>query len=395
MNKNILDKDVQNYINQNLNSDVNKIALSKSSFANVSVAELANQITAKKKSEKKLPTWFNQQNIYFPFSLSIEQTSSEITAKYKSNLAKGETLIDITGGFGVDTYYFSKTLKEITHCEINTDLSAISAYNGELLKENNVNFINFDGLEYLKTTDKKFDTIYVDPARRAEKGKVFMLKDCNPDVVSNLDFLLSKSERIIIKTAPLLDIKAGLSELKNVSEIHIVSVKNECKEILWIIDREKTIELKIFAITLNGIQKQFSFIPSEENSNNITYTNEIHANTYLYEPDVALLKSGAFNLIANHYKLSKLHPQSQLYTSTNINDNFPGRIFQIREVLSTADLKKLKDLKGNIIVRNYPAKAEDLVKKYKIKPSNDDFLIFSKIATGENLIFKATIKQYY
>ncbi|RZL14334.1 MAG: hypothetical protein EOO96_30875, partial [Pedobacter sp.] len=294
MNKNILDDATQKYIDANLNADVNKIVLAKSSFEKVSSVELAQQISAKKKVQKKLPTWYNTPKIYYPAPLSIEQTSSEVTAKYKSKLAKGNILIDITGGFGVDVYYFAQEIKKVTHVEYNKDLSQIAEYNASILNVKNISFYAGDGIEYLKTTSKSFDTIYVDPARRADSGKVFMLKDCTPDVVSNLDLLLSKSSRIIIKTAPLLDISAGLSELRNVSEIHIVSVKNECKELLWVIDSNTSEEIKLQAVTINDTEKTFSFLQHESNIS-ATFIESVSPLDYLYEPDAALLKSGAFN----------------------------------------------------------------------------------------------------
>jgi len=395
MNDKLLAKSIQEYINANLNADVNQIALAKSPFEGVAAAELATQITAKKKSEKKLPTWFNTENIYYPPVLSIEQTSSEITANYKSKLVKGDTLIDITGGFGIDAYYFSKKVKTVTHCEINSELSEIAKQNAQALKASNITFKAEDGIAYIEATNIIFDTIYVDPARRAEKGKVFMLKDCTPDIVSNLDTLLAKSKRIIVKTAPLLDISAGLKELKQVCEVHIVSVKNECKELLWIIDKGFDHDTKVVAVTLNGeLEKNFSFYKSSIQES-VQFTEGLTVGAYLYEPDAALLKSGAFNLIGTSYNLFKLHPQTQLFMSALINKDFAGRIFKIEEVLTTGTLKKQENLKGNVIVRNYPAKPEDLVKKYKIKADQDQFLIFTKIDNGENVIIKASIIQYY
>ncbi len=395
MNNKLLAIAVQDYINANINADVNQIALAKSPFEGITSAELATQITAKKKSERKLPTWFHTENIYYPPVLSIEQTSSEITAKYKSKLAKGDTLIDITGGFGIDTYNFAKKVKEVIHCEINPELSAIAQYNARALNAKNIEFKAEDGIAYIQNTATTFNTIYVDPARRAEKGKVFMLKDCTPDIVGNLDALLKKSSRIIVKTAPLLDISAGLAELKQVSEIHIVSVKNECKELLWVIDKGFDKDTKIIAVTLNNeVEKDFSFYRSVANGT-VQFAESLSINNYLYEPDAALLKSGAFNLIGSTYGISKLHPQTQLFTATIIKTDFPGRIFKIEAILSTAELKKETNLKGNVIVRNYPAKPEDLVKKYKIKSDQEQFLIFTKIANGENVILKASIIQYY
>jgi len=392
MNENILNNQVQLYITEHINADVNKIALSKSLFKNVSSAELAGQVAAKKKSIHKLPKWFNHEKIYYPVLLSIEQCSSETTAVYKANLAVGNSLIDLTAGFGVDSYFFSKEVNEVYSCEINPELSEITAHNAKILGANNINFIAEDGIEFLKKSKLKFETIYIDPARRNHSNKVFKLKDCTPDVTEHLALFLGRAQRIIIKTAPLLDISAGLSELQNVSEIHIVSVKNECKELLWVIDNDFTGETKIVCVTLNTSTKTFSFPISD-----LRLTTEI-ADTapigYIYEPDVALLKSGAFNLIAERFGLKKLHSQSQLYFSEKIKSEFLGRIFEIKSLLNLNELKKERNLKGNVIVRNFPEKAENLVKKYKISSSNDDFILFTQTNVGY-LVIKAKIIQHY
>ncbi len=392
MNKQILNKEVQTYISEHLNADVDKIALSKSPFIGVSAAELANQIAAKKKSEKKLPKWFKTPNIYYPSTLSIEQTSSEETAKYKQHLLKGERFVDLTAGFGVDSFYFAKRAKEVYSCEINVDLSNVSAHNTKVLGANNIKCLAGDGLTFLEQSNECFDTIYIDPARRSTSGKVFKLAECTPNVVTHLDLLLNKASRIIIKTSPLLDIQAGLSELKNVSEIHILSVKNECKELLWVLDKDFIGEPTIFCVTINQQTKIFSFPIAVVKSK--TVIGQQLPTGYLYEPDTSLMKSGAFDYIAEKFFLEKLDVQSHLYFSNKINAEFPGRIFEIKEILAPNEFKKSQGLKANVIVRNYPEKAENLVKKYKIAPSKKDFLIFTKYYSGL-LIVKAEIIQYY
>jgi len=392
MNKYILADEVQSYINMHINVDVNQIALAKPVFKNISSAELAGQIAAKKKSINKLPTWSKTPKIYYPVLLSIEQCSSEATAAYKANLAVGDRLVDLTAGFGVDSYFFAKKITQVYSCEINTDLATLNAYNAKTLGAANINVLAEDGIEFLRNTNLAFDTIYIDPARRSNSGKFFKLKDCTPDVTTHLDLFLTKAKRIIIKTAPLLDITAGLSELTNVSEIHIVSIKNECKELLWVVDRDYQEEAKITCLTLNNITKTFSFpISGLKTSSKIAVTKP---SGYLYEPDVALLKSGAFNLIANRFSLQKLHQQSQLYFNESINPDFLGRIFEIKSVITLNELKKEKELTGNVIVRNFPEKAENLVKKYRIKASHDDFIIFTATAQG-NVVIKAKIVQHY
>lgn len=392
MNPLILQPSVQDYISKNQQADVSKIALAKPIFEEISAAELAGQISAKKKSKTKLPTWYKQENIYYPVLLSIEQCSSEQTAAYKANLAKGERLIDLTAGFGVDSFFFAKKCKSVFSCEINRELATISAHNAKTLNAENITVLAQDGIEFLKNAELNFDTIYVDPARRSESAKVFKLKDCTPDVTSHIDEWLQKSNRIIIKTAPLLDISAGLAELKNVSEIHIVSVKNECKEILWVIDRKVTTETEIVCATINQTTKKLSFPISLLQSS--TRISKSIPKGYLYEPDVALLKSGAFNYIAEKFDLQKLHQHSQLYFSDVFKADFLGRIFEIENACSVTELKKMNALSGNVIVRNFPEKAENLVKKYKIKPHNTKFIIFTKMNDG-NLVLFANIKQHY
>lgn len=392
MNKNILNEEVQKYISEHINADVNKIALAKPLFKDISSTELVGQIAAKKKSSFKLPTWFNTDKIYYPALLSIEQCSSEPTAAYKAELAIGNTLLDLTSGFGVDSFFFAQKIDKVYSCEINEELATISAHNAKTLNANNVTVLATDGIDFLKQTSDRFDTIYIDPARRNQSNKVFKLKDCTPDVTEHLNNFLLKAKRIIIKTAPLLDIRAGLSELKNVSEIHILSVKNECKELLWVIDQDFSGKTDIICSSLNAQNKTFSFpIDALKAQTNIA---DDQTYQYIYEPDVSLLKSGAFNLIANRYDLTKLHQQSHLYYSNELKPDFLGRIFRIDAQLSLNELKKEKHLKGNVIVRNFPEKAENLVKKYRITSTDHDFILFTQTNSGY-LAIKATILQYY
>jgi 16S rRNA G966 N2-methylase RsmD len=391
LNKAVLNKEVQDYINCHLQADVHQLAMAKSPFAEVSSRELATQISAKRKSEKKLPTWYATPFIYYPEPLSIEQSSSEKTAAYKASLLAKGSVLDLTGGFGVDSYYFSKRAERVVHCEINTGLSEIVFNNLKALKTPNIECIAGDGLAYLKSIPDYFGSIYIDPARRSHSGKVFLLQDCTPNVIEHLDLLLNRATRVILKAAPLLDISAALKELSHVAQIHIVSAKNECKELLFILEKDAKGPVKITSTALNDSVKQFSF--SKEDPIEIHFPSAVA--TYLYEPDVALLKSGGFYQIALQYDLLKLEEQTQLYTSEEYKPEFPGRIFKVEELLQAADLKKNKNLSGNVIVRNYPAKAEELVKKYKIKSSDEDFLLFTKTKYTGLQIIRAKILQHY
>ena len=382
MNLAILHPKVQQFIAENLKTDITKLILKGSPFGDISVQELANQIVAKQKSEHKLHSWFSTENIYFPPKISIEQTSSEITAAYKSNLIKGDSIIDITGGFGVDCFYFSKHFKEVTHCEINEELSTIVKHNYQQLKTKNISSISGDGLEFLRTSNQKFDCIYIDPSRRNDlKGKVFLLKDCLPNVPENIDFLFSKTNQILIKNSPILDISSTINELKFVKEIHIVALNNEVKELLFHLEKDYKDSIKIKTINIGKkVNQIFNFDYSEEV--NSDYSEPLN---YLYEPNSAILKSGGFQQIAHQLNVFKLHKHSHLYTSNQLID-FPGRTFKIEKTTPYHKKKLislLKDKKANITIRNFPKTVAQIRKETKIKDGGETFLFFTTIKNNE------------
>ena len=245
----LLAEEVQKFIVENTDADLVKLALQKNPFPQLDWPKILNQIAARKKATLKLPTWFSHPNIIYPTKISVEQTSSEITAKYKASLVNASSLIDLTGGFGVDTYYFTKNINLVTHCEINPELSAIVAHNFDVLNVENCLFEIGDSTKILRDNAKQFEWIYVDPSRRNDsKGKVFLLSDCAPDVPELLNLYFEHSNKIMIKTAPLLDISAGISELTNVTNIHIVAVENDVKELLWILEKNVSSEVKITSL---------------------------------------------------------------------------------------------------------------------------------------------------
>lgn len=376
MNYNILNDETQQFIDDNLKSDITKLILKGSPFEGISVQELANQIIAKQKSEKKLPTWFSAKNIYFPAKISIEQTSSEITAEYKSKLISGDSIIDITGGFGVDCFYFSKQFKEVVHCEINSELSTIVKHNYQQLKVENITTFSGDGISFLKTIRTNFDCIYIDPSRRNDiKGKVFLLKDCLPNVPENINFLFSKTKQILIKNSPILDISSAINELKFVKEIHIIALNNEVKEVLFLLEKDyqKDIQIKTINLKKDGSQT-FNFSLKEDVTSE--YSEPL---TYLYEPNAAILKSGGFHQISKKLEVYKLHQHSHLYTSKNLID-FPGRVFKIENIISY-DKKKLAKLvpnkKANITARNFHKSVAQVRKETKIKDGGNIFIFLT------------------
>nr|WP_321235080.1 class I SAM-dependent methyltransferase [uncultured Psychroserpens sp.] len=377
MNIEILNTEIQDFIKANLSTDISKILLKGTPFKTVSTSEIVEQIEAKAKCKKKLPTWFSTKHIYYPNKLNIEQTSSEITAAYKSSLLSGKSIIDLTGGFGVDSYYFSKVFERVTHCELNTELSAIVAHNTNQLDVSAIETIPANGIEYLLASKKTYDWIYIDPSRRHDsKGKVFFLKDCLPDVPSHLETLFKHSNHIAIKTSPLLDLSVGIAELKHVKDIHIIAVKNEVKELIWIIENGFDSEITIKTVNIIADTKDvFSFSLNEESKAVATFEFPLQ---YLYEPNSSILKSGGFNSLAKSYQLSKLHQHSHLYTS-NALLRFPGRAFKIETVIdyNKKALKTLGLSKANITTRNFPETVQQIRKKHRIKDGNHTYLFFT------------------
>ncbi len=386
MNKAILNKEVQEFIDVNLRLDTNGLILKKSIFIEVSNKELAEQIIAKLKCKDKLPTWFGLESGLFPVKISIEQTSSEETAKYKASLISGKNIVDLTGGFGVDDFYFSRNFESIIHCELNPELSEITEHNFKELGVGNCTFFAGDGLVLLQNSEEKFDWIYLDPSRRSDvKGKVFLLKDCLPNVPDNLELLFLKSNNVMMKTSPLVDISQGISELKGVKEIHVVAVKNEVKELLWILEKESSGDILIKTVNLIGEDKQeFEFALSSEGNQDPKYSLPLN---YLYEPNSAILKSGAFNQVSVQLELFKLNKHSHLYTSQDLIP-FPGRSFEIKEVIPFQKKvlkKRFGGSKANITIRNFPKKVDELRKDLNIKDGGDVYLFFTTNRTGEKV----------
>jgi len=385
----ILHNDIQDFINENLNTDSTKLALKKNPFPEVSYAEIINQIIAKKKAKDKLPTWFLTENIIYPEKISIEQTSSETTAKYKASLVSGEKLIDCTGGFGIDDYYFSKVFKYLIHCELNSDLSKIVKHNCEVLKVSNIECHQGDSTKILEQLNQKFDCIYIDPSRRNDaKGKVFMLADCLPNVVDLQDFYFQFTNTILIKTAPILDLQAGLLELKNVAQIHIVAVDNEVKELLWKIEKDFTESPEIIAV---NIEKEKQSITKIESSKPYSARYSL-PKKYLYEPNASLMKSGGFEAVSELFLVNKLHQHSHLYTSDEIVE-FPGRKFSIDTIVPFQKKEISAYIQGkkmNVSTRNFPIKPEEIKKKYKIQDGGTIFAFFTTNMNNEKIILLCT-----
>lgn len=365
-----------------------QLALQKNPFPEVEWPEILNQIAARDKAKDKLPTWYAAENIIYPSRISVEQTSSETAAKYKASLISGESLIDLTGGFGIDDFYFAKRVEKVTHCELNLELSAIAKHNFTILGANNIECLPGNSTELLELLDRKYHWIYIDPSRRSDaKGKVFLLKDCLPNVPALLATYFNYTNNILIKTAPLLDITAGLGELANVREIHIVAINNEVKELLWVLSKDFKQNPQIFALNM-GYDTTDVFMVPHAPPEHADYS---LPKSYLYEPNSAVMKTGAFDAISHHYNIGKLHKHSHLYTSDELVD-FPGRRFTIEQVLPFQKnvMKGFENKKMNITVRNFPLQPDEIRKKWKIKDGGSNYAFFTTDKANEKIIIIAS-----
>lgn len=382
----LLSLEIQDFINLNINADIQKLSLQKNPFPNTDYKEILNQIETKAKSKLKLPTWFTTQNIIYPSKISVEQTSSETTALYKSKLIQGKSIIDLTGGFGIDAYYFAKQFQEVVHCELDAHLSEIVQHNFKTLQADNIKCYPNDGLEVLRTLNRKFDWIYIDPSRRSDiKGKVFLLRDCLPDITTLIDEYLNYSDKILVKCSPIYDISAGLSELKFIKNIHILSVDNQVKELLFEIDKthnSDNIHIKTANISIAEIA-HFDFVWGENALVNYTLPQK-----YLYEPNAAVMKSQGFDQVSNQFGVNKLHQHSHLYTSEQRVD-FVGRRFEIKHVIpykKTAMKEFLQGKKANITIRNFPESVAQLRERWKIADGSELYCFFTTNLNNEKIV---------
>lgn len=349
---------------------------------------LIGQIESRQKARHKLPTWYAEPRLVFPPAVSVEQSSSELTGQYKASLVAGTHLTDATGGMGIDSYFFSQRCKSVTYVEQNEKLVQLAQHNFEVVKADNIRCIQGNSIDFLRQLEGKTDWIYVDPARRAaDNRRVVGLKDCEPDVIEHLPLFLQKAKRILIKASPLLDIKQTLNELPFITTVHAVAVENECKELLFELDEASNHLPGLLVKTINfkndGSQQAFNFQWGEEATIAVTLS---EPQRYVYEPNVAVLKAGAFKSIANAFGLAKIAPHSHLYTSEKLVVDFPGRIFEVEALLkvdSKALMAFLPDGKANLTVRNFPATTDELRKKLKMKDGGNVYVLATTLANGD------------
>jgi 16S rRNA G966 N2-methylase RsmD len=376
----LLKPEIQKFIADNESADPYALSIKYKELEGVPFSLIAQQIAARKVAKTKLPSWFHTEGIIYPSKISMEQCSSEITAQYKANIVKGNTFVDLTGGAGVDTFAFAQHFERGTYVEQNKDLAHITEHNLVALGLHNLEFVNQKAEDYLKSMPNKVDLIYLDPARRgSQQERVFLFSDCEPNVLEMSNDLLSKSNSILIKASPMLDIDLSIKALQYVKEVHIVSIQNECKEVLYLLNKNETSGVNIYTINFKADSKEeFTYLQSKEAAANVHYS---YPKVYLYEPNSSIMKAGAFQIIGESFRVNKLHQHTHLYTSDNLIKAFPGRKFKVEAVIPY-DKKLIKRMipegKANVAVRNFK---ED-VKMIRLKTGLKD--------GGEKYIFACT-----
>ncbi|CAN5518401.1 hypothetical protein BH10BAC4_BH10BAC4_17050 [soil metagenome] len=383
----LLTEEVQDFIHSHENEDVQKLLLKQNMVLGVPTDLIAQQIVGRKKAKTKINHWYNTRGIIYPPSLSMEQSSSEATSKFKLALLKNliqddEKIVsaaDLTGGLGVDTHALSLRAQHIDYVEPDVTLYEIARHNHKLLNlynQQNISHYNASAEAYLETLDEKIDILFIDPSRRKSTQKVYKLSDCKPDVVKLQSEIVNKASYVLIKTSPLMDIQQGLRELKNVSQVVVVAVENECRELLFLLQENYSDTPSIRAVELNRygeVINDASFSLEEEKNSSVSFSAPL---AYLYEPSAAVLKAGAFKGTSEKYKLKKLAVSSHLYTSDEIIE-FPGRIFRVVEhvKLDKNLVDRFANGHANIITRNYPLSVEEIKKKTGLKEGGEEYLI--------------------
>jgi 16S rRNA G966 N2-methylase RsmD len=379
----LLKPEVISFILENENADISHILLKHKEIHGVPAPAIANQMKGRLKAKDKLPSYYQNPQICYPPQINLEQSSSERTAIFKRDFIRSQSGkdiatsgIDLTGGFGIDACFMSEGFADFTFVEPNEELLNIARHNHQILGKENIGYANSTAESFL-TNSVSSDFIFIDPSRRNEADKkVSSFADCEPNILPLQETIFQKTTHLLVKASPMLDVQLGLKELKFVKTVVVLSVDNECKELLFYCERGFEGEALVKAVNLiNSKIDSFEFFLSDEKDIEVEFSEPAQ---YLYEPNASILKAGAFKSIAKSLALKKLHPSTHLYTSDQLLEKFPGRIFKVIALVKP-DPKNLKqyfpDQKANVTTRNYPLSVAELKQKTKLKDGGDKYLI--------------------
>ncbi len=378
---------IQKFIQDHLYDDPASLMLQASRYPELPMAVVVEQIQSRRKAKTKLPEWFAAEGLIYPPRVSMEQCSSEATALYKAGLVKGASLVDLTGGFGVDTYYLGKGFERVHYFERQEILAERAWQNFQCLHADHIQVHHSDSIAFLKASDDHYSAIYVDPARRGDANqKVFRFEDCEPDLVNTIDLLRAKADQVLVKASPMLEIKQGLEVLGGAAQVHVNAVQKEEKEVLFLINQNAGVNPEIHCVNLKSDSAPFVFDYAVESETEVTYA---EVKEYLYEPNASIMKAGGFNSLVVAYSLQKLHPNTHLYTADSVFNDFPGRVFKVLNRLSM-NKKEIKrhfpEKKANITTRNFPMTVAQIRKKTDLKEGGEQFMIGVTDLTGPHLL---------
>ena len=380
------------------------LALQRSKYKHLTDDEwrwFLQQVEGRERTADKLPTFAAIEDWWYPVRLSCEQCSSELAARYKASLISGEKMVDLTGGYGVDTYFLSDSFSSIDYVEQNEELCRIATHNFT----NKPIAIHHTSAEEFLTSAGQYDLIFLDPARRDSHGsKVFRLEDCTPNVIELLPTLLQHGKRLMIKLSPMLDLTQALKDLSTLNwDIYVVAIKNEVKERLLLsggtgqitaIDLAQPDQAFVFTREQESLSAKRSFSETVFQGNDLSVEiivplagkedGQEKRPLFLYEPNAAILKAGAYKLIAERFGLSKLDVNTHLYCSDKLVPNFPGRVWQIKFEIKN---QKFEIKNANILCRNYPLTPEALKKKLHLRDGGTAFVIGCRVAGKPTLFY--------
>lgn len=390
-----ISQETQAFVREHRTDDPRSLALQARKYPDVDMPVAVTQIAGWQMAMKKIPAWGNTEGLWYPKHLSLEQCSSEVTARYKAGLLRGDSLADLTGGLGVDCAFLSAGFKSVTYVERQEELCEIAEHNFPLLGLPHIRVRRGDGTDYLRTMDP-VDCLFLDPARRdGHGGKTVAIADCEPDVARLEELLLKKAGRVLVKLSPMLDLSLALRELPHAREAHVLSVDNECKELLLLLGSTPPEEIPVRCVNLSsgGLQpdaRAFTFTRERERDAECRYA--VRPGQYLYEPNASILKGGAYKSVAEAYALSKLHPNSHLYTSDTLVNGFPGRIFRVAGHcgFNKNETKALLDglKRANLTVRNFPSSVGELRKRLKLSDGGDNYLFATTLYDGNKVLIR-------
>lgn len=406
-----INEKTRDFIHQHQDDDVRKLALQGCHDTDVDVTVALQQIAGRQTARKKLPSWAANENIVYPPHLNMEQCSSEQTARYKAGLLKGGgRYVDLTGGFGVDFYWLSQAYRERIYVEQSAELCQLAEHNFQALSLR-CTVCCCDTATYL-TEMPHASLVFLDPARRNEQGgRTYGIADCSPNVLELLPLLTQKSDRVMLKLSPMLDWRKAVNDLDEqlstslhrVSQVHIVSVNNECKELLLLIDKEKNEKLRLCCVnndccfdtsnslsanSPNGSDWEFAADGLRVRTRRTNTGIEEH---FLYEPNASVMKAGCFAELEARFPAYQLSVNSHLFLSSDEIGDFPGRGFQILSISSMNKRElhqKLSSMESaNISVRNFPLSADQLRKKLKLKDGGSVYIFATTLQNGEHKLF--------